>query len=86
METTEDDAQKSVLNGLQLAYKVVANSVYGQCVSKTSPIRSLEVAACTTAAGRDRIKDAKTIVETEFGGEVIYGDTDSIFIKFQTTN
>jgi DNA polymerase elongation subunit (family B) len=84
MEATEDDAQKSVLNGLQLAYKVVANSVYGQCGSKTSPIRSLEVAACTTAAGRDRIKDAKTIVETEFGGEVIYGDTDSIFIKFPT--
>jgi DNA polymerase elongation subunit (family B) len=86
METTEDDAQKSVLNGLQLAYKVVANSVYGQCGSRTSPIRSLEVAASTTAAGRDRIQDAKRIVETEFGGEVIYGDTDSIFIKFQTTN
>jgi DNA polymerase elongation subunit (family B) len=86
METTEDDAQKSVLNGLQLAYKVVANSVYGQCGSRTSPIRSLEVAASTTAAGRDRIQDAKRIVETEFGGEVIYGDTDSIFIKFPTTN
>lgn len=86
MEVTEDDSQKSVLNGLQLAYKVVANSVYGQCGSKTSPIRSLEVAASTTAAGRDRIQDAKRIVETEFGGQVIYGDTDSIFIKFQTTN
>lgn len=84
METIEDDAQKSVLNGLQLAYKVVANSVYGQCGSKTSAIRKLEVAACTTAAGRDRIQDAKKIVETEFGGEVIYGDTDSIFIKFPT--
>ena len=86
METIEDEAQKSVLNGLQLAYKVVANSVYGQCGSRTSPIRKLEVAACTTAAGRNRIQDAKRIVETEFGGEVIYGDTDSIFIKFQTTN
>jgi len=84
METIDDDAQKSVLNGLQLAYKVVANSVYGQCGSRTSPIRKLEVAACTTSAGRDRIRDAKKIVEEEFGGEVIYGDTDSIFIKFQT--
>ena len=86
METIEDESQKSVLNGLQLAYKVVANSVYGQCGSKTSPIRKLEVAACTTAAGRDRIQDAKKIVETEFGGQVIYGDTDSIFIKFPTTD
>lgn len=84
MEKTEDDAQKSVLNGLQLAYKVVANSVYGQCGSRTSPIRKLEVAACTTAVGRQKIYDAKKIVETEFGGEVIYGDTDSIFVKFQT--
>jgi len=86
METTEDDAQKSVLNGLQLAYKVVANSVYGQCGSKTSPIRRLEVAACTTAVGRQKIYDAKKIVEEQFGGEVIYGDTDSIFIKFPTKN
>jgi DNA polymerase elongation subunit (family B) len=84
METTEDDSQKSVLNGLQLAYKTVANSVYGQCGSRTSPIRKLEVAACTTAAGRDRIYFAKKVVEDEFQGEVIYGDTDSIFIKFPT--
>jgi len=84
METIEDESQKSVLNGLQLAYKVVANSVYGQCGSSTSPIRKLEVAACTTAAGRQRIRDAKKIVEEEFGGEVIYGDTDSIFVKFAT--
>jgi len=75
MEATEDDAQKSVLNGLQLAYKVVANSIYGQCGSKTSPIRKLEVAACTTALGRDRIQFASGIVVNEFGAEVIYGDS-----------
>lgn len=84
MESVEDEAQKAVLNGLQLAYKVVANSVYGQCGSRTSPIRKMEVAACTTAAGRDRIYFAKSIVEKEFEGDVIYGDTDSIFIKFKT--
>jgi DNA polymerase elongation subunit (family B) len=84
MEKTDDDAQKSVLNGLQLAYKVVANSVYGQTGSRTSPIRKVEVAACTTAAGRERLMFAKSVVETEFGAEVIYGDTDSIFVKFPT--
>jgi len=84
MEKTEDDAQKSVLNGLQLAYKVVANSVYGQTGSKTSSIRNMYVAACTTAVGRQKIYDAKKIIEEEFGGEVIYGDTDSVFIRFQT--
>jgi len=79
-----DEAQRSVYNGLQLAYKVVANSVYGQTGSRTSPIRKLCVAACTTAAGRKALYLAKQIVESEFGADVIYGDTDSIFIKFPT--
>lgn len=83
METEQDDSRKSVLNGLQLAYKVVANSVYGQCGSSTSSIRKIEVAACTTAAGRERLQFAKMIVETQFDGEIVYGDTDSIFIKFK---
>ena len=79
-----DEAQRSVFNGLQLAYKVVANSVYGQTGSRTSPIRKLCVAACSTAAGRKALYLAKSIVETEYGAQVIYGDTDSIFIRFPT--
>jgi len=79
-----DEAQRSVYNGLQLAYKVVANSVYGQTGSRTSPIRKLCVAACTTAAGRKALYYAKHVVETQFGAEVVYGDTDSIFVKFPT--
>ena len=86
MEDTEqyDEAQRSVFNGLQLAYKVVANSVYGQTGSRVSPIRKLCVAACTTAAGRKALYTAKSIVEEEYGAEVVYGDTDSIFIRFPT--
>jgi DNA polymerase elongation subunit (family B) len=79
-----DEAQRSVFNGLQLAYKVVANSVYGQTGSRTSPIRKLCVAASTTAAGRKALYRAKAIVEEEYGAQVIYGDTDSIFIQFPT--
>ena len=79
-----DEAQRSVFNGLQLAYKVVANSVYGQTGSRTSPIRKLCVAACTTAAGRKALYLAKHIAETEYGATVVYGDTDSIFIQFPT--
>lgn len=84
IEDTYDDAQKSVFNGLQMAYKVVANSVYGQMGSRTSPIRKTCVAACTTYVGRRSLLFAKETVEKEFNGEVIYGDTDSIFIKFPT--
>jgi DNA polymerase elongation subunit (family B) len=77
-----DDSQAAVYNGLQLAYKVVANSIYGQMGSKTSAIRKICVAACTTAVGRRQLLFAKETVEKEFGADVIYGDTDSIFIKF----
>jgi len=65
-----------------LAYKVVANSIYGQMGSKTSAIRKICVAACTTAVGRRQLLFAKETVEKEYGAEVVYGDTDSIFIKF----
>jgi DNA polymerase elongation subunit (family B) len=82
-----DESQRSVYNGLQLAYKVVANSVYGQTGSQTSPIRKLCVAACTTAAGRQALGIAKRVVEAApFNASVIYGDTDSIFVKFPTTD
>ena len=77
-----DDSQSAVYNCLQLAYKVVANSIYGQMGSKTSAIRKICVAACTTAVGRRQLLFAKETVEKEFGAEVVYGDTDSIFIKF----
>lgn len=79
-----DDFQKAVLDGLQLAYKVTANSLYGQIGAKTSPIYLKDIAACTTATGRKMIMLAKNYVEkNNEGAEVIYGDTDSIFVKFQ---
>jgi DNA polymerase elongation subunit (family B) len=43
---------------------------------------NLCVAACTTAAGRKALYYAKKVVESQFGAEVVYGDTDSIFVKF----
>jgi len=85
-EKNED--KKKVLDGYQLAYKLTANSVYGQLGAKTSSICFKKVAACTTAIGRERIYDASRLVMNwaEDNGklppEVIYGDTDSIFVKF----
>lgn len=77
--------QKAVLDGLQLAYKITANSLYGQIGARTSPIYLKELAACTTAVGRSMIMKAKAYIETNYpDAKIIYGDTDSVFVKFNT--
>lgn len=57
-----------VLDGLQLAYKVTANSLYGQTGSPVSAIYKKEIAASTTATGREQLTGAKRFVENIFGG------------------
>ena len=80
----KDEFKKSVLDGLQLAYKITANSLYGQIGARTSNVRWIDIAACTTAIGRELVMLAKDKVEELVeGSEVIYGDTDSVFVKFK---
>lgn len=74
--------QKAILDGLQLAYKVTANSLYGQMGARTSPVYLKDIAACTTATGRNMILAAKEYLEKECNGRVVYGDTDSVFVVF----
>jgi hypothetical protein len=76
MKTVEDDPEAcAVLDGLQLAYKITANSVYGQLGARTSPVYLKECAACTTATGRKMILMAKAFLEEQRGARVVYGDT-----------
>jgi DNA polymerase elongation subunit (family B) len=60
---TYNDFEKAVFDSLQLAYKITANSLYGQTGAKTSPIYMKSIAACTTATGRNMIMKAKDFVE-----------------------
>jgi DNA polymerase elongation subunit (family B) len=112
MDSETDPFKKAIWNGLQLAYKITANSLYGQTGAKTSPINKTEIAASTTAIGRQMIMFSKKHVETKYSNVIVkidtgkgkdgkpiinkytgmtihlrntycvYGDTDSIFIKF----
>ena len=75
IKDTYNKFEKDVFDALQAAYKVTANSLYGQIGAKTSPIYLKEIAACTTATGREMIMLAKEYVETNYNADVIYGDS-----------
>jgi DNA polymerase elongation subunit (family B) len=60
----------------QLAYKVTANSLYGQLGAPTSPIYFVEVAASVTAEGRKNLEFARDYIQEHYeGSNVIYGDS-----------
>jgi len=83
MKKEKDNFKKAILDGLQLAYKVTANSVYGQLGSAVGPIGKVEVAACITTTGRQLLELAQDFILTHYhGSTAVYGDTDSVFIKF----
>jgi len=56
----------AILDGLQQAYKVTANSLYGQTGAPTSPIYMKEIAASTTATGREMLQFSKYFIENIF--------------------
>ncbi|KAL8639587.1 MAG: hypothetical protein Q9228_003397 [Teloschistes exilis] len=87
----ETDAfKKAVLNGRQLALKISANSVYGITGAVVGKLPCLPVATSTTAYGRQMIERTKEEVEKRYtiangyshDAQVIYGDTDSVMVKF----
>ncbi|PFH62079.1 hypothetical protein XA68_15170 [Ophiocordyceps unilateralis] len=87
-----DPFRKAVLNGRQLALKVSANSVYGLTGATTGKLPCLQIASSTTSFGRQMIERTKAEVEDKFtiangyghDAQVIYGDTDSVMVKFGT--
>ena len=97
IKTEKDPFMQNILDKRQLGYKVTANSLYGQCGSRTSTFYEKDVAASTTATGRMMIIYARRIVEEVYGdmiynsktngvvrtkAEYVYGDTDSVFFTF----
>jgi len=65
----------NILEGYQLAYKVVANSIYGQTGSSFSVISDLDLASSTTATGRQMLMLAKSFSEEYYQSKVVYGDS-----------
>ena len=95
----KDDFMKNVLDKRQLSIKVTANSMYGQTGAKTSTFYEKDCAASTTAVGRKLLTYGKRVIEESYkdrivetsqgkvrtNAEYVYGDTDSVFFKFNLT-
>ena len=96
-KTETDPFMKNVLDKRQLSIKVTANSIYGQTGAKTSTFYEIDVAAATTAVGRKLLLYGKSVIEAVYkereveseaigrcivNAEYVYGDTDSVFFKF----
>ena len=97
MKNEKDPFMENVLDKRQLSIKITANSLYGQTGAKTSSFYEKDVAASTTATGRNLLMYATKIIEDNYGdaivetkdygkvktkAEVVYGDTDSAFFTF----
>jgi DNA polymerase, archaea type len=78
---TEDQRQQYTV--VSQALKVILNASYGVMGAEIFPLYFLPVAEATTAIGRHTILE--TIKKCEATGiEVLYGDTDSLFLKKPT--
>ncbi|KAJ1897364.1 DNA-directed DNA polymerase delta, partial [Kickxella alabastrina] len=90
MKNETDPFRIQVLNGRQLALKISANSVYGFTGALNGRLPCLQISASVTAFGRDMIHETVSEVQKQYtvangyehDADVIYGDTDSVMVKF----
>lgn len=94
LKNETDPFKRSVLDGRQLALKISANSVYGFTGAQVGKLPCLEISGSVTAYGRTMIEFTKKEVESRYtvdngyenNAVVIYGDTDSVMVKFGVTS
>ncbi|KAJ3042139.1 DNA polymerase delta catalytic subunit [Rhizophlyctis rosea] len=84
MKEEKDPIMKVILNGRQQALKVSANAIYGFTGSQSSPLQCLPIAECTILHGVNMLMSLKSLIDSTYKGcEVVYGDTDSVFVKME---
>ena len=92
MKNAPTEFEQAVQNGRQLALKVSANSVYGFTGATVGQLPCVPIASSVTSYGRELLEKTKAFVEEkytkangyEYDAQVVYGDTDSVMVKFGT--
>jgi DNA polymerase I len=70
----------------QWALKIMANAFYGYMGYVRARVYDLDIANTITFIGRHTIQRTKDIIENGLGYHVVYGDTDSVFVKVNETD
>ena len=85
-QTVKTDSEKKILDAKQYALKIMANAFYGYTGYVRARFYVLDIGNAITSCGRDLIQRTKNLVEKDKALKVVYGDTDSIMVKVQTTD
>lgn len=84
MKVDKDDrALQRLLNNRQLALKLIANVTYGYTsASFSGRMPCSEIADSIVQTGRETLEKAIALIHSidRWGAEVVYGDTDSLFV------
>ncbi|GAA5969258.1 hypothetical protein JCM11641_007531 [Rhodosporidiobolus odoratus] len=83
MKGIDDPALIKLLNARQLALKFLANVTYGYTSATFSGrMPMVEIADAIVQTGRETLERARDVINSHkaWGAQVVYGDTDSLFI------
>ncbi len=85
MKNTTDENEKNFLDAKQYALKILLNSFYGYSGYTRARLYDLRIANAVTSFGRENIIKTKGVIDKieEEELEVVYGDTDSVFVKIK---
>ncbi|KAK6429147.1 DNA polymerase zeta [Oleoguttula sp. CCFEE 5521] len=79
----DDKTLQQLLNNRQLALKLIANVTYGYTsASFSGRMPCSEIADSIVQTGRETLEKAIALIHSveQWGAEVVYGDTDSLFV------
>lgn len=82
---SHDENNLYIQEAFRYGFKKGINTIYGLSGGSKQPIFCLPIAIAVTCTGRKVFNSTLAIIENELGGTVVFGDTDSNMMTFNTS-